>query len=83
MNRTKAYRRFQEAKAKRRAKKYLRQIQMFDWELITPDKIGYQASTHNVPCSCFMCGNPRKFFGERTLKERRADDAFRQWREAS
>ncbi len=27
-------------------------------------------------CSCWMCGNPRKFLGERTLQERRADDAF-------
>lgn len=22
-------------------------------------------------CSCFMCGNPRKYFGEPTLQERR------------
>lgn len=22
-------------------------------------------------CSCFMCGNPRKYFGERTVQERR------------
>ena len=24
------------------------------------------------PCSCWMCGNPRKWFGERTVQERRA-----------
>lgn len=24
------------------------------------------------PCSCFMCGNPRKWFGEKTVQERRA-----------
>jgi hypothetical protein len=23
-------------------------------------------------CSCWMCGNPRKYFGERTVQERRA-----------
>ena len=23
-------------------------------------------------CSCWMCGNPRKWFGERTVQERRA-----------
>jgi hypothetical protein len=23
-------------------------------------------------CSCFMCGNPRRFFGELTIQERRA-----------
>ena len=26
-------------------------------------------------CSCFMCGNPRKYFGKKTLKEK-SDDAF-------
>lgn len=23
------------------------------------------------PCSCFMCGNPRKWFGEKSIQERR------------
>lgn len=23
-------------------------------------------------CSCYMCGNPRRWFGERTIQERRA-----------
>lgn len=26
-----------------------------------------------TPCSCAMCGNPRKYFGEPTLQEQRAD----------
>jgi hypothetical protein len=26
------------------------------------------------PCSCWMCGNPRKYFGEPTVQERRAWD---------
>lgn len=26
-------------------------------------------------CSCWMCGNPRKFFGERTVQERRMTQA--------
>lgn len=26
-----------------------------------------------VPCSCCMCGNPRKYFGERTVQERRLE----------
>lgn len=25
-----------------------------------------------TPCSCFMCGNPRRHFGEITLQERKA-----------
>lgn len=26
-------------------------------------------------CSCWMCGNPRKFFGEATMQEKRASNA--------
>ncbi len=26
-----------------------------------------------TPCSCWMCGNPRRYFGERSLQERRAN----------
>ena len=26
------------------------------------------------PCSCWMCGNPRKHFGEKSLQERKADE---------
>lgn len=29
-----------------------------------------------VPCSCPMCGNPRRIYGERTIQERKADDAM-------
>ena len=25
----------------------------------------------STPCSCFMCGNPRKYFNEETIQERR------------
>jgi hypothetical protein len=28
-----------------------------------------------TPCSCCMCGNPRKFSGEKTLQERRAAES--------
>lgn len=30
-----------------------------------------------APCSCVLCGNPRKHFGEPTLQERRSKDALR------
>lgn len=32
--------------------------------------LGKVASTA-APCSCVICGNPRKFFGELTMQERR------------
>lgn len=28
-------------------------------------------------CSCWMCGNPRKYSGERTIQERSAEGLFR------
>jgi len=28
-------------------------------------------------CSCWMCGNPRRYLGETTLQERRAESAAR------
>lgn len=33
----------------------------------------------NTPCncSCPMCGNPRRHFGDKTMAELRRDDAFR------
>ena len=31
-----------------------------------------RAVTH-TPCSCPMCGNPRRHFGQPTIQERRAD----------
>jgi len=34
--------------------------------------VGLLANTRTV-CSCWMCGNPRRYFGEHTLAERRAD----------
>lgn len=32
-------------------------------------------ANHGCNCSCSMCGNPRRYFGELTLQERRAENA--------
>lgn len=32
-----------------------------------------QLSRTKTPCSCSMCGNPRKYFGELTMRERKWD----------
>ena len=44
----------------------------FDAEETANDarQIGRFAQTRK-PCSCFMCGNPRRHFGEKTIRERR------------
>ena len=36
----------------------------------TPRQLGRHAQTPKA-CSCWMCGNPRKFLGERTVQEQR------------
>jgi hypothetical protein len=37
---------------------------------IEPRRVGMYARTPK-PCSCWMCGNPRRHHGEPTLRERR------------
>ena len=34
-------------------------------------RVGLHAATGRV-CSCWLCGNPRRYFGELTVQERRA-----------
>lgn len=31
---------------------------------------------HLASCSCHMCGNPRKFFKEKTLQEKKFDESL-------
>ena len=57
------------AKKKIKAKKIMKESWAHDEETITPRNIGRVASTHGSGCSCRMCGNPRKFFGEKTRQE--------------
>lgn len=35
-----------------------------------------QAAQHGKLCSCPMCGNPRRHFGDETIQERRAARAL-------
>ncbi len=43
---------------------------MKDWG-ISKKSASYMADNMQS-CSCYMCGNPRKHFGELTVQERRA-----------
>lgn len=43
---------------------------------LTPKEIGKQYATHNKGCSCYLCGNPRKHFNEKTLKEKSEDKSW-------
>lgn len=49
----------------------------FHSERIAAKRKKYRGHGHVVrdtpaACSCWMCGNPRRHFGERTIQERRA-----------
>jgi hypothetical protein len=45
------------------------------WEwAVTPGEAGVFAN-HGKACSCWMCGNPRRYLGEPTLQERRNSEA--------
>ncbi|WP_419173456.1 hypothetical protein [Victivallis lenta] len=80
MERSKAFRRFQDRQWKKRAKELLlmHRQNLHEWELPDSREIGRLAGCHCRPCSCFMCGNPRKFFSELSLQERRVEIDFQE-----
>lgn len=41
-----------------------------DPELV--ERTAAKMANHGKLCSCYMCGNPRRHFGEPTIQERRA-----------
>ncbi len=66
-----AYRRAQTNRAKQKAAKVVNR--WWGWLPVEIDHrdIGKMASVHCSPCSCYMCGNPRRHFDELTVQERR------------
>jgi len=53
----------------------------FHWgrDLAQEPKLLAKAVDTPCPCSCWMCGNPRRYFGELTRPERRELLEFREW----
>jgi len=41
------------------------------WGRELDDKENSRVIDTPTPCSCWMCGNPRRYFSERTIQERR------------
>jgi cobalamin biosynthesis protein CbiG len=64
MTRTRGYRRSKDDLAKRRVRRSLMGQGLDDKD------IGKLASVHCKPCSCYMCGNARKYNGK-TVQERK------------
>lgn len=79
MIRSKAFRRIEEGKSKRKAKAFLmRALRDFDGEPM-PDRrsIGRLAGCGLRPCSCLLCANPRKW-GQLPLAERKSNEKMRE-----
>lgn len=75
MNRNASYRRFQERKQKKHVQNILKNIS-HDKELANDEKqIGIFAHS-SKGCSCIMCGNPRKYFKEISIAEKKANLDF-------
>jgi hypothetical protein len=72
--RDRAWRRAKQEKAKTKAKRVLKQWHHMHVE--DPETIGHMASTGCKPCSCPMCGNPRRHFKQLTVQERRMENAM-------
>jgi hypothetical protein len=64
--RSRDLRRHHERRIKRRVRHYYGGRAAHD-----PRRLGKLAHTRR-PCSCSMCGNARRYFGEVTVQERRA-----------
>ena len=55
-----ALRRYQKARVKAKARR------------VYPHDRQAKSADHLAVCSCWMCGNPRKWYGEPTIQERKA-----------
>lgn len=62
------------ASLSRRRRLGLRQLRRWCCENKSPRFVG-RAGTTRVPCSSYCCGNPRKWFGQKTIQERRAEQS--------
>jgi len=60
--------RHQQRRAKARARRFLRMLFAHSPRWITPRVVSRRA-TDRTPCSCWMCGNPRRYTGEVTRQE--------------
>jgi hypothetical protein len=49
------------------AKKKRESLKIYPWHKDA------KLANHLASCSCWMCGNPRKYWGEKTMQEIKAD----------
>ncbi len=70
---SRAWRRHHESRIKRRVRPYYG-----GYAKDKPRHVSRIACTRQ-PCSCWMCGNPRRYMGERSVQERRAFQSDDLW----
>lgn len=75
MKRTRSERRHFAQVAIKKAIRTIKLMQINN-EPIDPSYLQHMVSTHCRPCSCPMCGNPRRYFKRHTLKEVKAKADF-------
>lgn len=68
--RDRQFRRAEDRKHLKRTKKFLKSGWMRRSDEDEIDRIAKRMARNKKPCSCFMCGNPRKHFKLPTLKEK-------------
>lgn len=61
-------RRADESRLKAKARKWVNANMQS--HIDNPRTIGKHYATHGASCSCFACGNPRKYFNESTIAEK-------------
>lgn len=74
-DRKRAVRRYHYQRLKKKRSNYwgypqLTYILRGKWEEM-PDDMRAALATTSTPCSCYMCGNPRRYWKQVTLKERK------------
>jgi hypothetical protein len=75
-NRKRAWRRHYYQLQKKRAKR------VHAWWIVQSDideSIWGRWANTMKPCSCVMCGNPRKYYNELTMQERRAEYSYSEY----
>ena len=70
MTRGRAYRRFQLEKRKDKIRWLMRNIWDWEEEDITEKAVGWHSRLRGYS-SCYMCGNPRKYWNELTVAEKK------------
>ena len=40
------------------------------------ERVAHILANHGKVCSCYMCGNPRKHWNEKTIQERKVEEMY-------